>query len=157
MMVEKQVVQELKSGLSRKKVFEKMKGVDDDEEIIYHLNNYGTLANQKKYLVLTLVLVGLVLLVTAKSVFEIVTYGVLDMRTVAALVVPLVNVYILRKLLCFHKNGFRFLFVLTVLSLVHKHNQYGIGLMVSLAMIILSGFLYRKLFAKEELLSEVDA
>lgn len=157
MMIEKQIVQQLNSGLSREQVLKKMKGVDDDDEIIYHLNSYATLANKRKYTVPTLVLVGLVLLVTGKSVLEIVGYGVLDMKAVAALVIPLVNVYILRKLLCFHKNGFKFLFVLTLLSLVHKHNQYGIGLLVSLSMIILSGLLYWKLFNKADLLSEVDA
>ena len=132
-----------------------MQGADDADEIIYHVNSYSTLADKQKYMVLHLILVGLVLLVTSKSVYEIVHYGVLDLRTMAALVIPLVNIYIVRKLLYFHKNGYKFLFVLTLLSLVHKQNHYGVGLIISLMMIVLSGFLYKKFFSKEKLLAEV--
>lgn len=157
MMINKQVEQHLNSGLSREQVFKKMQGVDDDDEIIYHVNTLCPLAYKQKYMVLNLVLVGLLVLLTGKKIFDVVIgYAYFDIYAITALVVPIVNTYLIRQLLRFHKNGYRFLFLLSILSLVHKENRFAFELAMTLAMIALSGFLYMKLFGKETLVPEVD-
>jgi len=157
MMLNKQVEQHLNSGLSRQQVFEKMRGIDDDEEIIYHVNTLCPQAYKQKYMALNLVLVGLLAFLTAKKVFAVVVgYSFFDMYAIAALVVPIVNTYIIRQLLRFHRNGYRFVFILSILSLVHKENRFAIELVTTLAIIVLSGFLYIKLFGRQTLVAEVD-
>ena len=156
MMLNKQIEQHLNSGLNRQQVFEKMQGIDDDEEIIYHVNTLCPLAYKRQYMAVNLVLVGLLALLTGKKILAVVGYSYFDMYAIAALVVPIVNTYIIRQLVRFHRNGYRFLFMLSILSLVHEENRHAFELTTTLAMIVLSGFLYMKLFGRETLVLEVD-
>ena len=156
MQIAKEVEQLLNSGLSREEVFEKLRGRDDDDEIIYFANNVATLADKHKYMALNLILIGLLVLLTGKKVMAIIAFPYFNITTIIPIVVPAVNAYIIRELLRFHKKGYTFLFVLSILSLVHKENHFPFELLTTISMIVLSGFLYKKIFNKNKLLPEID-
>lgn len=156
-MTPKRVEKALNSGLSREAAFEELQGTDDADELIYHINSFCTRSDKQKYLVLNLVLVGLLVALTITKVIPVFQLAVINITLLMTLVVPLVNVYIFRKLLLFHKNGYKFLFILSILSLVHAENRRPFELLTTLSMIALSAFLYKKLFDKRSLLQEVEA
>lgn len=63
-------------------------------------------------------------------------------------VVPAVNVYLLWLVYRFHRLGYLFLFVLSVLTLLRPDHHSLVGLVQTIPLILLSGYLYLKLFPK---------
>jgi len=69
-----------------------------------------------------------------------------------ALVVPAINFYVLKKLLRFRRIGYQFLFILSLIALFHPENHHILEMSLTVAMILLSGFLYLRVFPKAEMI-----
>ena len=68
------------------------------------------------------------------------------------LVVPVINMYVLKEILFFRRNGYLFLCVLSALSFVSPENWQFPEFLFVLAMIAISAFLYLKMFPKDTLI-----
>ncbi len=87
-----------------------------------------------------------------KKLLAAFAFGTLDIYLLLALVVPTINFYILREILRFHRLGFKFLFILSILSLVQPENHHMQEIAILSIMIGLSGYLYKKMFPENELI-----
>ena len=67
-----------------------------------------------------------------------------------SLVVPIINIYVLKEILRFHRLGFQYLFVLSCLALLLPENRQPLELFLTLGMIVLSGYLFRTLFPADK-------
>jgi hypothetical protein len=87
-------------------------------KILFHLKNSSLPRDRKKIQVINLFLALVLLFITAKKLITAFSFGVLDIFLLLSLVVPMINIYVLREILRFHRIGYQFLFVLSCLSLL---------------------------------------
>lgn len=140
----------LREGQTKKNIWNKLKDSEDSEEVAFLLNERPTLKNRKNFLLLHLPLTAILVILTGKKLFAAAAIGQVSIAFFLALVVPFINIYILKKLLRFHRDGYKFLFILSILALFHKENHMVLETTLLGVMIFLSGFLYLKMFPKKE-------
>jgi hypothetical protein len=117
------------------------------------LRNHAERSKKEKYNGLNWLLVVMLAAVTFYKLGEILgpmfDHGVHNVLIAAwGLLVPAVNLGILWYVYRYHRLGYLFLFVLAVLSLLRPENQNLMGLVQTVPLVVLSGFLYLKLFPK---------
>jgi hypothetical protein len=144
--LEKQVEQLLQEGDSRERIYDRLQGEKNRSALLFHLNNISLPAERRKNQILNLVLVTILVFVTSKKLIAAFAFGVLDIWLLLMLIVPIVNLYVLRQILRFRRLGYQFLFVLSLLALLQPENRHLQELLLFSTMIVLSGFLYLRLF-----------
>jgi len=117
------------------------------------LRNHAERSKKESYNGLNLLLLVILAAVTFYKLGEILgpmfDHGVHNVFIAAwGLLVPAVNLGILWYVYRYHRLGYLFLFVLTILSVLRPENQNLMGLVQTILLIALSGFLYLKLFPK---------
>ena len=117
------------------------------------LRNHAELSRKESYYGLNLLLLVILAAVTFYKLGEILgpvfDRGVSNVFIVAwGLLVPAVNLGILWYVYRYHRLGYLFLFILSILSLIRPENHNLMGLVQTIPLIALSGFLYLKLFPK---------
>ena len=121
---------------------------------MFSLNNYSLPHDRKTYLVFNLILAVLRSFATAKKQLTALSFSSPDIFLLLELVVPIINIYVLRKILRFQRLGYQFLFVLSCLSLIQPENHHSQELCLIGAMIGLSGFLYKRMFPATAMITD---
>lgn len=151
---EKQIDAMLQNGESKRSIFKKLDNADTRARLIFLLNNKSTLIRRQKYMWINLFLGILLLGMTLKRLLAIADAGHFDFALLADFIVPTINFYILREIFLFHRTGYTFLTILTLLSLlIYGENRLMPDLLINITMITLAVFLYFNLFPKKELLT----
>jgi hypothetical protein len=153
--LEKEIEGLLLQGKSKKEIlgyFNKQEATDEEKshKVIFFLNNSATLYHRKKMMTATLALSAALLFITAKKLLAAFSFGTIDIYLMLGLVVPMINFYVLREILRFHRLGFKFLFILSILSLIQPENHHLQEIAILTVMTGLSGFLYKKMFPENE-------
>ncbi len=148
--IEEQVEELLQKGLNKDQIKEKLKDLDSDGELEFYLKNIPYPADKNRYLFLNISLFITLLYITLKKLYFALSFGQLSIVMLLALVVPTVNIYILREIMRFRRIGYLFCLVLSALSLINAENRAFPEIVLIPIMIFLSGFLFFKLFYQYE-------
>lgn len=152
--IEKQIEELLQQGKNKKEIWKQLRNEKNSHKTLFFLNNCSLPRDRKTYQVLNLVLAVLLTFVTTKKLLTALSFGSLDIFLLLGLVVPIINIYVLREILRFHRTGYKFLFVLSCLSLVQPENHHSQELFLIGTLIGLSGFLYRRMFPATEMITD---
>ena len=101
---------------------------------------------RRKYRILNFALITVLTVLTFKKAMAVILAGSLSPYALAGLIVPVINVYFIRLLLQFRKNGYQFLFLLSILALVYPQNRQPVEFTLHLLLIVMSAHLYLRLF-----------
>ncbi|MCB2183177.1 MAG: hypothetical protein KQH63_14185 [Desulfobulbaceae bacterium] len=149
-IIEKEIEGLLINGQNKKEIWRKYKNHEEQHKALFYLNNLSNPTDRKKFLLLNLILVIFLTFITAKKLLTALSFGSVDLYLFLGLVVPTINIYVLREILKFHKTGYKFLFILSILSLVQPENHHIQELFILTVMIVLSGFLHQKMFPAKD-------
>ena len=141
----------LSEGNDRFQIWKRLKNSENEFKLRNYLNNKALLKDKNAYRYLSIFLSLIVLFVTISKILGVVLYA-RGMYMIVLLVVPMINMYILKEVLFFRRSGYLFLCILSALSLIHQENRHFPEFLFVLAMIAISSFLYFKLFPKEDLI-----
>jgi len=107
---------------------------------------------RSRYQYLNLALCLLLAFLTFKKLLAAMAFGRFDIFLFMSLVVPVINLYILREVMRFHRTGYRFLTILSALALLQPEN-HQLQESAILVLLIAGGlFMWLKMFPKEEIL-----
>ena len=148
--IEKEIEELLQKGKSKREIWKKLRQGKEPHKALFHLNNSSLPDERKKFQVINLLLAIVLTFLTAKKLITAFSFGALDIFLLLGLVVPIINIYILREILRFHRIGYKFLFILSILSLLQPENHHTQELFILGLMIGLSGYLYRQMFADKD-------
>ena len=141
----------LSKGKSRFQIWKQLKNSENAARLRHCLNNKALLKDKKAYKYLNILLALILLFVTISKIVLAV-----DTETgiyfFASLVVPMINMYILKEVLFFQRSGYLFLCILSAISFIHQENRHFPEFLFILAMIAIAVFLYLKLFPKKLLI-----
>jgi len=155
--IEEKIERMLVEGKKRSEIVLELKGKEDPQKLLFYINNISRPADRKKYQILNLALALALTFVTTKKLITAFSFGVLDFFLLVSLVAPVINIYLLREILRFRKIGYQFLFVLSLLSVLHPENHFALEATLLFTIIALSGFLYFTMFPKKERISEISS
>lgn len=144
--LEDKVEELLKNGLKKKEIAAKLKDIDEDGELEFYLKNMSYPSDRIRYQFVNLSLFIILLFITIKKLYFALSFGQLSIVMLLAMVVPTVNIYLLREIMRYRRTGYLFCMVLSALSLINAENRAFPEIILVPAMIFLSGFLYAKLF-----------
>ncbi len=153
--VEEKIELLLQEGKNRQAVVEALKEEEDAQKLLFYINNISKPADRKKYQVQNLILALILTFVTIKQLITTFAFGQFDLFLLLSLVVPVVNIYLLREILRFRKIGYQYLFVLSILSLLNPANRALLEGSLQISIIALSGALYWQMFPKREQVMEI--
>lgn len=142
--------QQLLQGKSKKNIWRELDKDSNKEKARFYLNNSAELADRQALQLINLCLAIILAFLTFKKLLTAFSFGRLDVFFFTSLVVPIINIYILKEILRFRRLGFQYLFILSCLALVLPENRQPLELFLTLGMILLSAFLYLKLFPKKK-------
>ncbi len=152
--MEKKLAQRVEEGMrqgkDRRTLLRELADDGNREELRFHLNNSATASGRKENQYINLLLAVILLFLTSKRALVAFTFGGLNLYLLLDLVVPIINIYLLREVLRFHRLGYLSLALLTTLSLLRPENRSNPDLSLALVMIVLAGFLYLRLFPRGE-------
>jgi hypothetical protein len=163
-----QVDKLLSEGKSRFHIWKRIKNSENAAALRHTLNNKALLKDKKAYRYLNIFLTLILLFVTTSKIlgvvfialgYEPVPMGVplpKSLYSMVSLIVPMINMYILKEVFFFKRSGYMFLAILSTLSLVYQENRHFPEILFVLAMIGISTFLYFKLFPKKLLIPAPD-
>ncbi len=140
-------------GKSKKEIYRILSEEMDEEKFERFLRNYVDISKKESYYALNLLLVAILCAVTfykAGIIIASIKDAGIDNLIVAiwSFVVPGVNIYLIWLIFRFNRLGYMFLFVICGISLLRPESRSLIGLVQTVPIIALSGFLYLKLFPK---------
>ncbi|MDF1614886.1 hypothetical protein [Desulfurivibrio dismutans] len=154
--LEEKIEESLLAGQSRRQIIDRLKNEEDPQKLLFHANNISNPAVRGKYVYLNLLLAFFLLFVTSKKLLTIVQFGAIDLFFFLSLVPVVINFYLLREILRFRRIGYHFLLVLAPLSLLLPENRLYPELPMILAMTVLSGFLFFRMFPPGELIKTLE-
>jgi len=141
----------LREGKKKHQIWNSLKGSENQASLVYLLNDLPTLKNRQTYLLLNMPLAAILLIMTGIKLFAAASIGQANLYFFLSLVVPIINIYVLKKILRFQRTGYQYLFVLSFLSLFQPENHRIIEVTLLGVMLFLSAFLYLRVFPKKEL------
>ena len=144
--IEKDIEELLQKGKNKKEIWKQLGNGQDQNKVLFYLNNSSQPRDRKRFQVINLLLALVLLFITAKKLITAFSFGTLDLFLLLSLVVPVINIYVLREILRFHRIGYQFLFVLSCLSLLQPENHHEQELFILGLLIGLSGYLYKQMF-----------
>ncbi len=152
--LEKDIEQQLLQGKTKKNIWQQLAGKEGKQKALFVLNNSAELSERQAFQLINLCLAIILAFLTFKKLLTAFSFGKLDIFFFTSLVVPIINIYVLKEILRFKKLGFQYLFVLSCAALVLPENRHPLELFLTCGMIALSGFLYLKLFPKGKIINE---
>jgi len=141
----------LSEGKSRFQIWKQIKNNENAAALRNCLNNKALLKDKKAYRYLNILLTLILLFVTTSKILGVVLFAK-GFYIVILLLVPMINMYILKEVFFFKRSGYMFLVILTTLSLVYQENRHYPEILFVFAMIATSSFLYFKMFPKKLLI-----
>ncbi len=158
--LEKQVLGMLHSGLSKKKVLDRLATRDNRSELLAILNDLPTEGRRRQHIWINWMLLVFLFAVTSRKIYQItvlltaaVSSGQFSPLMLINLVVPAINFYILREIVLFHRQGYLFLAVISLLALLRPENRVLPDLYIYPSMAVLAIFLMLRLFPAREKLT----
>ncbi len=158
--LEKQVLAMLHGGSSKQAVLARLATRENRDELLALLNDLPTEARRRQHIWINWMLLVFLFAVTSRKIYQI---TLLLMAAISAdrfspllllhLVVPAINFYILREVLLFHRRGYLFLAVISVLALFRPENRVQPDIVLYPAMAALAIALMFRLFPAREKLS----
>ncbi len=148
--LEDRVEELLQKGHSKEKISSLLKKEDEDGELDFYLRNLSYPADRTRYQFVNLSLFFILLFITIKKLYFALSFGQLSIVMLLAMVVPTVNIYILREIMRYRRIGYLFCLVLSAISLVNAENRAFPEIILVPTMVFLSGFLFAKLFWQYE-------
>jgi len=154
----------LSEGKSRFHIWKRLKSSENEAALRHTLNNKALLKDKKAYRYLNILLTLVLLFVTTSKILGVVLIAMgyepipaglpvpKSIYSFVNLIVPMVNMYLLKEVFFFKRSGYMFLAILTTLSLVYQENRHFPEILFVLAIIGISSFLYLKLFPKNLLI-----
>lgn len=159
--VEKLVREELKTGSPKKAILKKLATAENRGDVLFFLNTLPSETRKKSCLWINALLALLLFLVTSIMLYKVAwlfmtvsSYGKMSPLLFINLVVPMINFYLLRKILRFERQGFQFLAILSALAFFRPENRAAPEVYFYLSILTLSVFLYLHLFPKKEFLTD---
>ena len=150
--LEKEVEQLLQQGLGKREIQQRLASERDPRQLVFFLNNAALPARRNRYQYVNLLLAVLLAFFTFKKLLVAFSFGAFDLYLLLALVVPVINIYLLREILRFHRLAYQFLMVLALLALLQPENHRLQELLLLLSQAGLAAFLFGRLFPRQELL-----
>ena len=141
----------LSEGKSRFQIWKRLENSENAGALRRCLNSKALLKDKKAYKYLNIFLTLILLFVTTSKILGVVLFAK-GIYIFVFLIVPMINMYILKEVFFFKRSGYLFLVILSVLSLVYQENRHFPEVLFVLAMIAISSFLYLKLFPKKLLI-----
>jgi hypothetical protein len=141
----------LSEGKSRFQIWKRLKNSENAGTLRRCLNNKALLKDKKAYKYLNIFLTLILLFVTTSKILGVVLFAK-GIYIFISLIVPMVNMYILKEVFFFKRSGYLCLVILSALSLVYQENRHFPEVLFVLAMIAISSFLYLRLFPKKLLI-----
>lgn len=142
----------LREGMDKQRIWQNLRKSEDNVQLVFLLNDLPTLRNRQTFLLLNLPLAAILLIMTGIKLFAVVSLGRIDFYFFLSLVVPMINIYVLKKILRFRRTGYLYLFVLSFLALFQPENHRTLEVVLLGLMLFLSGLLYLRMFPRQELL-----
>ena len=143
----------LAKGNDRFEIWKRLKNKENKVALRHYLNNKALLKDKRTYRYLNIFLSLILLFVTVGKILGVVA----DIRLAKGiyilifLIEPAVNMYILKEIVFFKRTGYQFLFIISLLSLLYQGNREFPAVLFTVAMILISTFLYIKIFSKKKL------
>jgi len=152
--LERQVEELLTQGVRKRDIFHRLGKEHDKSKLLFYVNNMTTPGRKNKYQYFNFFLVLLLAFITAKKL--IVIFAALSMTglmmTLLNLIVPAVNLYVMREVLRFRRLGYQFLVVISILSLVQPENHALQEMIIFVILAAGAAFLYMQIYPKKEIL-----
>lgn len=148
--IEEEIESLLQQGKGKREIWRQLGSGGEQQKILFYLNNSSLPRDRKKFQVINLVLAVVLLFITSKKLIIAFAFNRLDIFLLLSLVVPIINIYVLREILRFHRLGYKFLFILSFLSLLQPENRHPQELFLFGLMIGLAGYLFRQMFPADQ-------
>jgi len=154
---EQLVRKELGRGHKKQEILARLSKNGDRDDLVFYLNNLPEERQRKQYLwvnhllclLLTVLTVGK-LYVMARLQLAAMGSGQFSPLLLIDLIVPMINFYVLSKIIRFHRQGYQFMIVLGALAFVRPENRAQPELTLYLCITALSILLLLRLFPKKE-------
>ena len=147
---EKSIEHLLAQGKTKRQIVDLLSEKFSQESLFFHLNNVPLPGQRRKFRFFNFLLIALLSYITIKKLIIAYLFKEYAIIMLSYLVVPIINLYLLKEIWKFHKIGYQFLAPLSLLALVHAENRVMPDLAIYLLISALSAFLYFKLFPKQE-------
>jgi len=142
----------LRQGKEKQWIWQNFKSTEDCEQLLFLLNELPTKKKRQAFLLLNLPLAGILLTMTCLRILNAIAIGTINIYFFLALVVPIINIYVLKKILRFRRTGYLYLFVLSGIALFQPENHRFLEVTMLGIMLFLSAFLYLRMFPKKEII-----
>lgn len=149
----------LQQGRLKKEILTSLSQKYDTGDLLFYLNNIPEEQQRRHYLWLNRLLCLCLFLITIKKLYDLAMLQLLAIQTghfspilLLDLIVPMINFYILSKLIRFHRQGYQFMAILGILALIRPENRIMPDMPIYLLIIILSFHLLFRLFPKNNIL-----
>jgi len=152
--LEQKVRELLFQGLTKQEVYDRLATYDNREELGSLLNNLPAPEPRRKYLYLNIMLISMLGIITARKLYSLWGIDTFNIFTLFILVVPTINIYLMRELMLFHRTGFQFTAILCAVSLLNAENRMLPEIVFIPLIVALSGFLYYKLYPADSMIKE---
>jgi hypothetical protein len=159
--LEQLIRQELRQGHSKKSILSRLSTEYDRNDLLFYLNTFPDEQQRRQNLWINHFLCILLLVVTLKKLYFMAMLQITAIATeqfsillLLDLIVPMINFYVLSKLIHFHRQGYQFMTALGLLALVRPENRVMPDLAMYLVVTALAAFLLLRLFPNQERLKE---
>jgi hypothetical protein len=153
--IERLIRLELRKGHDKQNILKRLSPENDKEDVLFFLNILPEEQLRRRYQWLNRLLCLLLLAITVKKLYDMamlqlaaIYAGQFSLLLLLDLIVPMINFYVLSRILRFHRQGYQFMIVLGVLALLRPENRVQPDLSLYLAIIGLSILLFLRLFPK---------
>ncbi|MCF6187491.1 MAG: hypothetical protein L3J49_08475 [Desulfobulbaceae bacterium] len=154
---EQLVRKELDRGHTKQEILARLSKKGDRDDLVFYLNNLPEEQQRRQYLwvnrllclLLTVLTVGK-LYVMARLQLAAMGSGQFSPLLLINLIVPMINFYVLSKIIRFQRQGYQFMIVLGVLAFVRPENRAQPDLTLYLCITALSILLLLRLFPKKD-------
>ena len=150
--LEQKVRELLFQGLTKQEVYDRLSTYDNRDELASLLNNLPAPEPRRKYLYLNIMLISMLGIITARKLYSLWGIDTFNIFTLFILVVPTINIYLMRELMLFHRTGFQFTAILCAISLLNAENRMLPEIVFIPLIVALAGFLYYKLYPRSSMI-----
>lgn len=144
-IVEKQVAK----GISSSEILASFKEEEEKEEAEYWIKNIASLDKRKRYYLLNTLLIAALGFVTLKKLVDIYLLNYVNLLLLFSLVVPVINIYLIKEIVFFRRTGYQMLGILAIISLLNQENRMMPEVIIMPAISLISFFLYYKMFKQD--------
>jgi len=152
--LEQQVRRLLFQGMDKQEVYDQLATYNNRDDLRFLLNNLPAPEPRKKYLYLNIMLISMLGIITARKLYSLWGIDTFNMFTLFILVVPTINIYLMREMMLFHRTGFQFTAILCAISLLNAGNRILPEIVFIPLIVAIAGFLYYRLYPSDSMIRD---